>query len=141
MSKHFDELSALLSHLQCKFSVIGISETRFLKNRDPILDFSIPGYNHVSIPMESSAGGVLLYISDSFAFKPRPDLSQRLYLVKTLNQCLLKLLYPIRPTLLLVPSIDTLVCRLNISIQIFSNPFFTQLTLKISKLFYWETST
>ena len=71
ISKHFDELSSLLSLLQCNFSFIGISETRLMKDREPVLDFSLPGYSNVSTPTEYSAGGVLLYISNSFAFKPR----------------------------------------------------------------------
>ena len=78
LAKHFDELNTLLSLLQHNFSFIGISETRFLKGREPVLNFSIPGYSHVSTPTESSAGGVILYISNTHAFKPCPDLSSSL---------------------------------------------------------------
>ena len=44
LSRHFDELNALLSILNLKFSVIGISESRFLKHSPPIFDFNIEGY-------------------------------------------------------------------------------------------------
>ena len=59
--------------MQHKFSIIEITESRILKGHDPICDFSIPGYSTLSTPTESSTGGVLLYVSNSFAFKPRPD--------------------------------------------------------------------
>ena len=94
MSKHFDELNTMLSFLHCNFSLIGITETRFLKNREPVLDFSLPGYSNVSTPTESSAGGVLLYISNSFAFKPRPDLNTCMYLPKALESVSVEIINP-----------------------------------------------
>ena len=79
MSKHFDELSTLFSLMHHKFSIIGITESRILKGHDPICDFSILGYSTLFIPTESSAGSVLLYISNSFDFKPRLDLDSSDY--------------------------------------------------------------
>ena len=94
MSRHFDEFSTLLSLLQHKFSFIGISETRFLNHQEPLFDFSIPGYSHISTPTESSAGGVLLYISNSFAFKTRPDLSKLVYQSKNLESVFAEIIVP-----------------------------------------------
>ena len=76
LAKHFDELHALLGLLNFNFSVIGIFETRFLKNSPPIFDFDIGGYSAVLTPTESSAGGVLLYV---FNYFPRSDLDDVLY--------------------------------------------------------------
>ena len=69
MPKHYDELITLLAQLDCKFSFIGISETRNTTIHAPELDheYCIPGYNKFSTPAESSAGGVSLYISDIFS--------------------------------------------------------------------------
>ena len=92
ISKHFDKLISLLSLLQCNFSFIGISETRLIKDREPVLDFSLPSYSNVSTPTESSAGGVLLYISNSFAFKPRHDLDSCFYLAKSLESIFVEIL-------------------------------------------------
>ena len=39
LTKHFDELQTLLSLLDVNFSVIGITETKFLKNVQPSLIF------------------------------------------------------------------------------------------------------
>lgn len=99
-SKHFDELNTLLSLVNHKFKFIGISETRILKNREPALDFSIPGYSNVSTPTESSAGGVMLYISNSFAFKPRPDLDSCLYLSKLLESVFVEIDIPNKPNII-----------------------------------------
>ena len=100
LAKHFDELNTLLSLLQHNFSFIGISETRFLKGREPVLNFSIPGYSHVSTPTESSAGGVILYISNTHAFKPRPDLSSSLYSSKLLESVFVEIVNPNKLNLL-----------------------------------------
>ena len=79
LAKHFDELHALLGLLNLNFSVIGIFETRFLKNSPPIFDFDIGGYSAVLTPTESSAGGVLLYIFNHLSYFPRSDLDDVLY--------------------------------------------------------------
>lgn len=67
LSKHFEERNFLLSKLNHKFSVIGISETR-LKLRYPDsehLDFV--GYKYNKTRTVSHAGGFGLYIDNSFA--------------------------------------------------------------------------
>ena len=79
LAKHFDELHALLGLLNLNFSVIGIFETRFLKNSPPIFDFDIGGYSAVLTPTESSAGGVLLYVFNHLSYFPRSDLDDVLY--------------------------------------------------------------
>ena len=99
-NKHFDELNTLLSLLQHNFSFIGISETRFLNGREPVFDFPIPGYSHISTPTDSSAGGLTLYVSNTLAFKPRPDLSSSLYSSKLLESVFVEIVNPNKPNLL-----------------------------------------
>ena len=79
LGKHFDELNALLSLLNFKFGIIGITESRFVKGSYPSFNFDINGYSVEHTPTESSAGGALLYISNHYAYQPRPDLNQRMY--------------------------------------------------------------
>ena len=128
MSKHFDELNTLLSLLQCNFSIIGISETRFQRNREPILDFSIPGYCSVSTPTESSAGGVLLYVSDSFAFKPREDLSQCLYLPKFLESVFIEIIIPNKPNII----VGVIYRHPSMSLKSFNSDFLRPFSHKLS---------
>ena len=102
LAKHFAELNTLLSLLQHNFSFIGISETRFLNGREPVLDYSISGYSHISTPppTESTAGGVILYISNTLAFKPRLDLSTTLYSSKLLESVFVEIVNPNKPNLI-----------------------------------------
>ena len=44
LTKHFDELQTLLSLLDVNFSVIVITETKFLKNTQPSINFSLQNY-------------------------------------------------------------------------------------------------
>ena len=85
LAEHFDKLNAVLGLLNLNFSVIGISETRFLKNSPPIFDFDIGGYSAVHTPTESSAGSVLLYVSNHLSYFPRSDLDDLLYKLKKLE--------------------------------------------------------
>ena len=100
LAKHFDELNTLLFLFQHNFSFNGISETRFLNGQEPVLDFLIPGYSHISTPTDSSAGGVTLYVSNTLAFKPRPDLSSSLYSSKLLESVFVEIVSPNKPNLL-----------------------------------------
>ena len=52
MSKHFDDLNTMLSLLEYKFSFIGITETRMLRDQESFLDFTMPGYSEFSTPTE-----------------------------------------------------------------------------------------
>ena len=56
------------------FDVIGISESRIKKNDHPINSINLKHCSYESCPMESSAGGTLLYISNHLSYKSRSDL-------------------------------------------------------------------
>ena len=73
LSKHIDELKALLGQLGHGFSVIGITETG-LQNTIPTINCDLPGYSFVHTPTKGVKGGSLLYISDHLLYTERLDL-------------------------------------------------------------------
>ena len=60
----------------------------------------LPGYSNVSTPAESSADVVLLYISNSFAFKQRHDLDSFFYLAKSLESIFVEIVNPNKPNII-----------------------------------------
>ena len=64
----------LLSELQLPFSVIGLSEMKFKVDKDIIPNVNIPGYNFISKPSLSNAGGVGLSINNNLTFTVLSDL-------------------------------------------------------------------
>ena len=134
LSKHFDELTCMLAQLNCNFSVIGISETRNVTTvsdsvSEPTLNqFSIPGYKLFSTPTASAAGGVSLYILNSFCTKPRYDLSQSLYLDSNLESTFAEIDLP-NQTNIIVGNIYRHPCM---SIKTFNTEFLTPLLHKMA---------
>ena len=93
LTKHFDDLNTLLSLLEIKFSIIGITETKFSKNVSPSVNFSLPNYSVEHTPAESSAGGALLYIAYHISYKQRNDLSKNLYKSRELESIFIEIMY------------------------------------------------
>ena len=73
---HIDDLKTLLSLLDHKFSVIGISETRIRDGSDPLLNIDIDGYVFKGVGTKTSCGGVGLYIRSDLDFSFRNKLSK-----------------------------------------------------------------
>ena len=72
LQNKIDELSTLLSTLNIKFSVVGITET-WLRDSSP--GVSIDGYNFVyKNRLARSGGGVGLYVSDNLDYRIRTDI-------------------------------------------------------------------
>ena len=69
LAKHKDELQTILTMLDYKFDVIGISERKLLNNSKPKFDINLDGYKTFHVDTESSKGGSLLYISDTLHSK------------------------------------------------------------------------
>lgn len=65
----------LLSELQFPFSVLGLSEIKFKVDKDIITNVNIPGYNFISQPSLSNAGGVGFYINNNLTFTVLSELS------------------------------------------------------------------
>ena len=75
IAANYDKLTELLSELNYSFKVIGLSETKITNNTGQISNTSLPGYNFISQPTLSQAGGVGLYIKNGTEFHIRDDLS------------------------------------------------------------------
>ena len=101
LTKHFDELHTLLSLLNVNFSVIGITETKFLKNTQTSINFSLQNYTTEHTPTELSSGGALLYISNHLTYKPRKDLNQNMYKSKELESIFVEIVYEKRKNLVI----------------------------------------
>lgn len=127
LNRHFDELNSLLALLHVKFSFIGISETRYYKSQALVSNFPISGYNVIHTPTESSAGGVALYISDSFSFQPRPDFDQTMYQSKTLESVFVEVSRPKKSNLI----VGTIYKHPTMSVEEFNSDFLSPFLHKI----------
>ena len=83
LQAHMDEFKELIRLLDHPFDVIGISETKLQKNKDPIVNLEIEGYYLEHMPTETCFGGVALYIKKCYDQKLRSELSQS---VKTVGE-------------------------------------------------------
>ena len=72
---HHLELYNLLSNLKIKLNIIGISETKFQRGKQPITNISLPNYVYQHTPIESGKRGTLLYIDKSIKYKLCNDLN------------------------------------------------------------------
>ena len=77
---HKDELEAALSMLDVDFDIIAITETKIIKNVDPIYDVNLQGYQPpYQTPTESFKGGALIYVKEGIDVKRRTDLESKMY--------------------------------------------------------------
>ena len=79
LTLHKDELETVLSMLDFRFDVIGITETKLKKNKLPNIKITMDDYNMYDTPTESEHGGVIMYINKRLTCKPRKDLDLLLY--------------------------------------------------------------
>ena len=75
LSYHHLELYNLISSLKIKPNIIGISETRLQKGKQPKTNISLPNYVYEHTPTQSGKGGTLLYIDKTIKYKLRKDLN------------------------------------------------------------------
>ena len=88
---HIEELRVALLLLNFTFDIICISESKILKDIDPIVDISIEGYQApISVPTEATKGGVLIYVKTGVKFKPRDDL--KIYKSKELESTFIEII-------------------------------------------------
>ena len=71
---HLEELKILLQLTHYSFDIIAISETKIQRNQEVISDISIPNYQLIHSPTDTTKGGTLLYITNKHNFKRRTDL-------------------------------------------------------------------
>ena len=94
LAKHKEELEIALNLLNYKFDIIGLTETKILKNNTSNVDFSLTGYKHYYTATEASKGGSILYINDKFISIPRNDLESLLYKSKELESSFIEIIIP-----------------------------------------------
>ena len=75
LSSNQDNFLHMLASFNFSFSLIGLTETKIRADENPIMNVNIPGYNFVSEPSLSNAGGVAFYIRDNLNFSLRTDLT------------------------------------------------------------------
>ena len=86
--------------LDFKFDVIGLTETKLMKNTKPNFDINLNGYKCFHIDTESQKGGSLLYISDALEVKERPDFANLLYKSKVLESRFIEIINPHKKNIL-----------------------------------------
>ena len=75
LSANYDCFYHMLSELNLSFSIIGISETKIIKDREALSNVNIIGYDLVSEPTLSNAGGVAFYIKNNYNYTIRSELT------------------------------------------------------------------
>ena len=75
LSANHDNLYHLLQELDCQFSLIGLSETKFKKGKDNFSNFNFDGYDFVHEPSLTNAGGVGFFVENNLTYIIRNDLN------------------------------------------------------------------
>ena len=70
-----DNLINVLSELYFPLSIIGLTETKLKIDQEEILNINIPGYNFLSQPSLSNAGGVGAFVKNGISYSCREYLS------------------------------------------------------------------
>ena len=67
---HFDDLLLSLSLIDIKFNIIGITEHKIRKNKEPLKNISLKGYHPLIYqPTETTHGDAGLFIDDNLSYK------------------------------------------------------------------------
>ena len=74
---HKDELEELLSIIEFKPDIIGLSETKILKGQTPIYDIGIEGNKKFFTPTESDI--IIIYFNENLNGDHRKDLDNLFY--------------------------------------------------------------
>ena len=94
LDKHFDKLHTLLAETNHQFEIIGLTETRLSESIKNSRKYSIQNYKIEDKPTQASAGGAMLYIADHLPFIPREDLSNEIYLAKSIESVFVEICEP-----------------------------------------------
>ena len=136
ISAHIDHLRTFLNLDHYKFDIICISESRISSKHPQTSNIDLPGFNMEQTPTESSAGGTLIYISQSLSYKPRKDF--QIYCPKELESTIIELLIPNRQSHL----IGVVYKHPSMKHYKFNNDFMNtllkKLTLEKTFYHYWQ---
>ena len=75
LSANKNNLKHLLYELKCSFTLIALTETKLAVANDSLSNLNLHGYQFLSQPSLSNAGGVGFYVRDNYNFSVRSDLS------------------------------------------------------------------
>ena len=92
ISAHINNLSNFINLVDQKIDITCISESRISIKNPQTTNIDLPGSNTGQTPTESSAGGALIYISESLSYKPQKDF--HIYCEKELESVFIELLIP-----------------------------------------------
>ena len=90
LNKNFEELEYLIKSTNINYNIIAISETRTMKNLEITQNIDLKNYSFEYTPIESTAGGTVLYIVNHLAYKPRNDL--KIYKINELESTFIGLI-------------------------------------------------
>jgi len=110
-----------------EFDVLGITETRIIKNKTPTSNLNINNFSFEHTPTESSAGGAMLYISNKLSYKPRNDLN--IYKPLELESIFVEIINPKKSNII----IGCIYRHPIMSIENFNDFYLNPLLEKISK--------
>jgi len=65
---NIDNLIKMPSELYFPLSIIGLTETKLKIDKEEILNINIPGYNFLSQPSLSNAGGVGIFVKNGISY-------------------------------------------------------------------------
>ena len=82
LSANSDKLQFMLSELSFPFQLIGLTETKLKPDQIPLTNIDIEGYNFISQPSLSNAGGSGIYVQNNLNFTLRSDFLFRLVNLK-----------------------------------------------------------
>jgi hypothetical protein len=68
LSANFDNLLNMISELYYSFSLIGLTETKLKVDQPQVSNIDILGYQFISQPSHSMAGGVGFYVKNSLSY-------------------------------------------------------------------------
>ena len=71
ISYHIDDLTAFINNCKIKPKLIGLSETRLRKNRQPLSNINLENYVYESTSTQSSKGRTMLYVDKQLNYRLR----------------------------------------------------------------------
>ena len=76
LSANLDNLIHMLSELNHSFPLIGLSETKISYDKDLHVNVDLTGYDFISEPSHTNAGGVAFYIKNNFNYVIRSEFTK-----------------------------------------------------------------
>ena len=127
LSKNFVDLEYLLKTTNMNFDIIAISETRITKNINKISNINLNNYAFEFTPIESSARGTLIYVTNNLAYKPRTNL--QIYKKRDLESTFTEIINPKKSNII----IGCIYRHPNMDLNDFNNDYLNPQLVKLSK--------